>query len=95
MEEDNWQEDRISMTNDIRANIDETGKYMKKRIIHCVNDEITQMANIRCMKKKDYAQRLICRTLIEHNGMVMQKLNEDRSIKMMFNNIKRLMRKQG
>ena len=33
-------------------------------------------------------------TLHEHNGMVMQKLKEDGSKKMMFNHIKRLMRKQ-
>ena len=38
--------------------------------------------------------RLICRTLHEHNGMVMQKLKEDGSKKRMFNHIKRLMRKQ-
>ena len=39
-------------------------------------------------------QRLICRTLHEHNGIVMQKLKEDGSKKRMFNHIKRLMRKQ-
>ena len=43
---------------------------------------------------KDYTQRLICRTLYEHNGMVMQKLKEDGSKKRMCNHIKRLMRKQ-
>ena len=46
------------------------------------------------MQKKDYTQRLICRTLHEHNSMVMQILNEDGSKNMMFNYIKRLMRKQ-
>ena len=45
---------------------------------------------------KDYTQRLICRTLHKHNGMIMQKLKEDGSKKWMFNHmkIKRLMRKQ-
>ena len=42
--------------------------------------------------KKD-TQRFICRTLPEHNGMVMQKLKEDGSKKRMFNDIKRLMTK--
>ena len=37
---------------------------------------------------------LICMTLHEHNGMIMQKLKEDGSKKRMFNHIKRLMRKQ-
>ena len=46
------------------------------------------------MQMKDDTQRLICRTLYEHNGMVMQKLEEDGSKKRMFNHIKRLMRKQ-
>ena len=41
---------------------------------------------------KDYTQRLISRTLHEHNDMVMQKLKEDGSKKRMFNHIKRLMR---
>ena len=45
--------------------------------LHGVNDERTQMAKIRYLKKnKDYAQMLICRTLHEHNGMVMQKVCE-------------------
>ena len=57
--EDNCQEDKRYMTNDIRSNLDKTRKYRKKEIIHCVNDEITQMANIRYLQKKDYAQRLL------------------------------------
>ena len=52
------------------------------------------MEKIRYMQKKDHTQRLICRTLHEHNVVVIQKLNEDGSMKMMFNHIKRLMRKQ-
>ena len=43
---------------------------------------------------KEYTQGLICRTLHAHNGMIMQTLKEDGSKKMMFNHIKRLMRKQ-
>ena len=43
---------------------------------------------------KDYTQRLIFRTLREHNSMIMQKLNEDGSKKRMVNHIKRLMGKQ-
>ena len=54
----------------------------------------TQMAKIRYLQMKDDTQRLICRTLPEHNGMVMQKLKEYGSKKIMFNHIKRLMRKQ-
>ena len=46
------------------------------------------------MQMKDDRQRLICRTLHEHNGMVRQKVKEDGSKKRMFNHIKRLMRKQ-
>ena len=64
------------------------------RIIYGVNDERTQMAKIRCLKMKDYTQRLICRTLHEHNGMIMQKLKDDGSKTRMFNHIKRLMRKE-
>ena len=52
------------------------------------------MAKIRYLQMKDDTQRLICRTLHEHNSMVMQKLKEDGSKKGMFNHIKRLMRKQ-
>ena len=48
------------------------------------NDERTQMVKIRYMQMKYYTQRLICRTLHEHNGMVMQKLKEDGSKKRMF-----------
>ena len=51
------------------------------------------MAKIRYLQMKDDTQRLICRTLHEHNGMIMQKLTEDGSTKNMFNHIKRLMRK--
>ena len=94
---DNWQEDRRWMTDKIRASIDGRKKrnreYRKMRRIHCLNDERTQLAKIRYLQKKDYAQRLIiCRTLHEHNGMVMQKLNKDGSKKRIFNHIKRLMR---
>ena len=52
------------------------------------------MAKIRYLQMKDDTQRLICRTLHEHNSIVMQKLKEDGSKKRMFNHIKRLMRKQ-
>ena len=48
----------------------------------------------RYLQMKDDTQRLICRTLHEHNGIVMQKLKEDGSKKRMLNHIKRLMRKQ-
>ena len=68
-------------------------EYRKMRRIHGVNDERTQMAKIRYLQKKDYAQRLICRTLNEYNRMVMQKLNEDVIKKRMFNHIMRLMNK--
>ena len=64
------------------------------RRLYGVTDERTQMAKIRYLQMKDDTQRLICRTLHEHNGIVMQKLKEDGSKKMMLNNIKRLMRKQ-
>ena len=43
---------------------------------------------------KDDNQRLLCRTLHEHNSIVMQKLKEYGSNKRMFNHIKKLMRKQ-
>ena len=46
-----------------------------------VNDERTQMAKIRYLQMKDDTQRLIYRTLHEHNCMVMQKLKEDGSKK--------------
>ena len=85
------------MTDDVRESIDgrnnKNREYKKMRIIYGVNDERTQMAEIRYMQKKDYSERLICMTLHEHNGMVMvKKLNEDGSEKRMFNHIKRLMR---
>ena len=44
------------------------------RRLYGVTDERTQMAKIRYLHMKDDTQRLICRTLHEHNGMVMQKL---------------------
>ena len=59
-----------------------------------VNKERTQMAKIRDLQMKDDTQKLICRTLHEHNGIVMQTLKEDVSKKIMFNHIKRLMRNQ-
>ena len=64
------------------------------RRIHGVNDEITQMTKIRYMQNKYYAQRLIYKTLHEHNGMVIQKFNEDGSKKRMFNHLMWLMRNQ-
>ena len=69
-------------------------EYRKMRRLYGVNDEITQMGKIRYLQMKDDTQRLICRTVHEHNGMVMQKLKEDGSKKRMFNHIKRLMKKQ-
>ena len=52
------------------------------------------MAKITYLQMKDGIQRLICRILHEHNGIVMQKLKEDGSKKRMFNHIKELMRKK-
>ena len=52
------------------------------------------MAKIRYLKRKDDTQRLICRTLHEHNGIIMLKLKEDGSKNRMSNHIKRLMQKQ-
>ena len=52
------------------------------------------MAKIRYLQMKDDTERFICRTLHEHNGIVMQKMKEDGSNKRMFNHINRLMRKQ-
>ena len=63
-------------------------EYRKMRRLYGVTDERTQMAKIRYLHMKDDTQRLICRTLHEHNGMVMQKLKEDGSKKRMFNHIK-------
>ena len=67
---------------------------MKMRRLYGVTDVRTQMAKIRILQMKDDTQRLICRTLHEHNGIVMQTSKEDGSKKRMFNHIKRLMRKQ-
>ena len=39
------------------------------------------MGTIRYVQKRDCTRRLICRTLHEHNGMVMHILNEDGSKK--------------
>ena len=47
------------------------------RRLYGANDERTQMAKIRYLQMKDDTQRLICRTLHEHNGMVTQKLIVD------------------
>ena len=69
-------------------------EYRNMRRLYGVNDERTQMAKTRYLQMNDDTQRLSCRTLHEHNGMVMQKLKEDGSKKMMFNHIKGLMRKQ-
>ena len=84
------------MTDDVRASINggKNREYRKMRILYGVTDEKTQMAKIRYPQLKDDTQRLICRTLHEHNSIVMQKLKEDGSKKRMFNHIKRLMRKQ-
>ena len=69
-------------------------EYMKMRRLYGVNDERTQMAKIRDLQMKDDTHRLICRTLHDHTGMVMQKVKEDGSKKGVFNHITRLMRKQ-
>ena len=58
------------------------------RRLYGVNNERTQMAKIRYLQMKDDTQRLICRTLHEHNGIVVQKLKEDGSKKRMFNHIR-------
>ena len=50
------------------------------RRLYEVNDERTQMAKIRYLQMKNDTQRLICRTLHEHNGMVMQKLKEEKDV---------------
>ena len=83
------------MTDDVRASINgrkEKREYRKMRRLYGVIDERTKMAKIRYLQMKDDTQRFICRTLHEHNGIVMQKLKEDGSKKRMFNHIKRLMR---
>ena len=84
------------MTDDVRASINgrKNREYRKMRRLYGVNDKITQMAKIRYLQMKDYTRGLNCRTLHDHDGMVMQKLKEDGSKKRMFNHIKRLMRKQ-
>ena len=64
------------------------------RRIYGVTDERTHMAKIRYLQMKDDTPRFICRTLHEHNSIVMQKLKEDGCKKRMFNHIKKLMRKQ-
>ena len=48
------------------------------RKLYGVTDERTQMAKIRYLQMKDDTQRFICRTLHEHNDIVMQKLKEVR-----------------
>ena len=65
------------------------------RRVYGVNDERTQMAKVKYIQMKDDTQRLICRTLHDHNGMVMLILKEDGSMKRMFNHIKRLARKHA
>ena len=93
--EEHWQEEKRWMTDDVRANINgkKRREYRKMRRLYGVNDDRTQMAKIIYLLMKDDTQRLICRTLHEHNGMVMQKLKEDGNKKRMFNHIKRLMKK--
>ena len=97
MEKDeNWQEDRRWMTEDVRASINgrKNRECRNMRRLYGVTDERTRMAKIRYLQMKDDTQRFICRTLHEHNGIVMQKLKEDGSKKRIFNHIKRLIRKQ-
>ena len=78
-----------------RALIEEQNReYRMMRVIYGVNDETTQMTKIRYVQRKDYTQRLIGRTLHEHNSMVMRKLNEYGRKKSMINHIKRFMRKE-
>ena len=48
---------------------------------------------MRYLQKKDESKILFCRTLHEHNSMVMPKSNEDGIKKRLINHIKRLMRK--
>ena len=66
------------MTDDVRASIN--GKIKNRedeKFLYGVTDERTQMAKIRYRQMKDDTQRFICRSLHEHNGIVMQKLKED------------------
>ena len=54
--EENWQEDRRWMTDDVRASITEEKKkreYRKMRRLYGVTDERTQMAKIRYLQMKD------------------------------------------
>ena len=51
------------------------------RTLNGVTDKRTQMAKIRYLQINDDTQRFICRTLQEHNGIVMQTLMEDGSKK--------------
>ena len=51
------------------------------RRLYGVNDKRTLMAEIIYLQMNDDTQRLIYRTLHEHNGMVMHKLKEDGSKK--------------
>ena len=64
--EENWQEDRRWMTDDVRASIngrkEKNREYRKMRRLYGVTDERTQMAKIRYLHMKDDTQRLICRT---------------------------------
>ena len=77
------------MTDVVRASINgKNREYGKMRRLYGVTDEITQMAKIRYLQMKDDTQRLICRTLHVHNGMIMQKLKEGGSKKRMFNHIR-------
>ena len=72
------------MTDDVRASFNGRKKkreYRKMRRLYRVTNERTQMAKIRYLQMKDDTQRFICRTLHEHNGIVMQKLKEDGSKK--------------
>ena len=64
--DENWQEDRRWTTDDVRASIkgikENNREYRKMRRIYGVNDDRTQLAKISYMQKKEYIQRLICRT---------------------------------
>ena len=69
------------MKDDVRVNIDgrkgKNWEYRKMRRIYGINDERTQMAKLRYLQRKDGTQRLICKTLHDHNGIVMRKLNKE------------------
>ena len=71
----------------------ENREYREMIKMHGVNDEITQIAKIRYLQKKDYDPMPIYRTRHAHTGMVMQKLYENGNKKRIFNQM-RLMRKQ-